>query len=76
MSTHRTFAHPQVKLSGVCKMECSLSKGHPMATIEQVRAHYKANGIRIRIRYRGPRYDSQRGTCLKKHARTFAVYLK
>ena len=74
--THLTSAHPQAKLSGVCKMECSLSKGHPIATIEQVRAHYKANGIRIRIRYRGPRYDSQRGTCLKKHARTFAVYLK
>ena len=55
-------------------LEYSLSKGHPIETLEQVRAMYKAQGIAIRIRFRGPRYDAQRLTCLKKHAKTFAVY--
>lgn len=55
-------------------LECSLSKGHPIETLEQVRAMYKAQGIAVRIRFRGPRYDAQRLTCLKKHAKTFAVY--
>jgi hypothetical protein len=54
--------------------ETSLSKGHPIETLEQVRAMYKAQGIQVRIRFRGPRYDAQRLTCLKKHAKTFAVY--
>ena len=54
--------------------EVSLSKGHPIETLEQVRAGYKARGIPVRIRFRGPRYDAMRLTCLKKHARTFAVY--
>ena len=58
-----------------CQMfETSLSKGHPIETLEQVRAMYKAQGIQVRIRFRGPRYDAQRLTCLKKHAKTFAVY--
>jgi hypothetical protein len=53
-----------------------LSKDHSMDTLEQVRADYRARGIAIRIRYRGPRYDSTRGTCLKADARSFAVYPK
>lgn len=52
----------------------SLSKGHPIETLEQVRAAYKAQGLKIRIRFRGPRHDLYRQTCLKKDARTFAVY--
>jgi len=54
--------------------ETSLSKGHPIETLEQVRAMYKARGIPVRIRFRGPRYDTQRLTCLKRDAKTFAVY--
>jgi hypothetical protein len=54
--------------------EASLSKGHPIGTLEQVRAQYKAQGIPVRIRFRGPRQDSMRLTCLKKDAKTFAVY--
>lgn len=57
-------------------LECSLSKGHPIETLDQVRAFYKAKGIAIRVRFRGPRYDAQRLTCLKKDAKTFAVYLR
>jgi hypothetical protein len=56
--------------------EASLSKGHPIDTLEQVRALYKARGIAIRVRYRGPRRDLMRQTCLKRDARTFAVYAR
>ena len=55
-------------------LECSLSKAHPIETLAQVRAFYKEKGIPVRVRFRGPRYDAQRLTCLKKHAKTFAVY--
>lgn len=55
-------------------MEASLSKGHPIETLEQVRAQYRMLGIKIRVRYRGPRHDRRAQTCLKQHARTFAVY--
>ena len=55
-------------------MELSLSKGHPIAELEQVRAQYRAQGIKIRVRFRGPRRDRHKQTCLKRDARTFAVY--
>lgn len=55
-------------------MELSLSKGHPIAELEQVRAQYRAQGIKIRVRFRGPRRDRYKQTCLKQDARTFAVY--
>ena len=55
-------------------MEASLSKGHRIETLETIRALYKSAGIPIRIRYRGPRRDPMRQTCLKQDARTFAVY--
>jgi hypothetical protein len=32
-------------------------------------------GCRIRVRYRGPRYDSMRLTCLKQNARSVAIYV-
>ena len=54
--------------------EASLSKGHPIETLDQIRAHYRSLGIAIRVRYRGPRRDWMRLTCLKQDARTFAVY--
>ncbi len=55
-------------------LERSLSKGHPIETLEKVRAMYKSTGVAIRIRFRGPRYDTMRLSCLKKNAKTFAVY--
>jgi hypothetical protein len=54
--------------------EASLSKGHPIETLEEIRAIYRVEGIPIRIRYRGPRHDIMRLTCLKQNARTFSVY--
>ena len=55
-------------------MPASLSKGHRIETLEAVKALYKSAGIPIRIRYRGPRRDLMRLTCLKRDARSFAVY--
>jgi hypothetical protein len=34
----------------------------------------KKHGKRMRICYRGPRYDAMRQTTLKRHARAFSVY--
>lgn len=68
---------PVQKPTGVPEMnELSLSKGHPIETLEQVRAHYRALGIKIRVRFRGPRRDPMAQTCLKRDARTFAVYAR
>ena len=55
-------------------MTASLSKGHKIETLETIRALYKSAGIPIRIRYRGPRRDLMRLTCLKQDAVRFAVY--
>lgn len=50
----------------------------PIQKLEEVRPIYqalaKAEGKKMRIRFRGPRYDSMRLTCLKKDARAFSVY--
>lgn len=50
----------------------------PIADLESVRKQYKIlaalQGKRMRIRFRGPRYDAMRLTCLKKDARAFSVY--
>jgi hypothetical protein len=62
--------------------EYCLSKGHPIDTLEMVRAHYKSKGIKIQVRYRGPRRKSASGRispagrmiCLKQDAHSFAVY--
>ena len=54
--------------------EASLSKGHRIETLETIRALYRSAGIKIRVRFRGPRRDLMALYCLKKDARTFAVY--
>lgn len=58
------------------RSEASLSKGHPIETLAAVRAHYRSAGIPIRVRFRGPRRDLMRLHCLKRDARTFAVYAR
>lgn len=55
-------------------MPVYLSKGHSISQLDSVRAYYKSKGVAIRIRYRGPRYDIHKATCLKKDATSFAVY--
>ena len=50
----------------------------PIEKLEEVRSIYKAlaraEGKRMRIRFRGPRYDAMRLHCLKRNARAFSVY--
>ena len=52
----------------------ALSSGHKIETLETIRALYKSSGTQIRIRFRGPRRDAMRLHCLKRDAKTFAVY--
>ena len=50
----------------------------PIEQLEQVRRQYrllaKLSGSKMRIRYRGPRYDTMRLYCLKRNARAFSIY--
>ena len=53
--------------------EASIWKGIPMAHLDDIReALHRA--VQFRVKFRGPRYDHQRGTCLKANAHSFAVY--
>ena len=58
--------------------ECSLYKNVPIALREQVLAHFRARGIKIRLKYRGPRSQARRhqrqSTCLLRDANRFSVY--
>ena len=56
------------------KGEASLYKSIPIQYLEQVRTMLKNTGLKFRVKFRGPRHDAQRGTCLKSDARSFAVY--
>jgi hypothetical protein len=57
--------------------ESSFVKGCPLDRLNEIRGIAKqvANGRNVRVKYRGPRYDSMRLTCLKKNARSFALYI-
>jgi hypothetical protein len=50
----------------------------PIEKLEEVRPIYRAlaraEGKKMRIRFRGPRYDAMRLHCLKRNARAFSVY--
>jgi hypothetical protein len=51
----------------------------PISELEKARVHYKLIAKlvdkKLRIRYRGPRYDTMRLYTLKRHAVRFSVYL-
>jgi hypothetical protein len=53
--------------------EVSIWKGIPIAYLDQIRQALSRAG-QFRVKFRGPRYDHQRGTCLKENAHSFAVY--
>lgn len=59
-------------------MTVAIISNVPIQKLEEVRPIYRslaqAEGKKMRIRFRGPRYDSMRLTCLKKDARAFSVY--
>ena len=53
--------------------EASIWKGVPIAHLVHIRDALQ-NAGQFRVKFRGPRYDCQRGTCLKANAHSFAVY--
>lgn len=65
------------------RYEVAMYKNIPISELESVRAFFKGYGIKVRIRYRGPRtnpldmrYKHQRmQDCLKRFANRFSVYL-
>lgn len=59
-------------------MTVAIASNFPIQDLEKVRSQYKLIAKlvdkKLRIRYRGPRYDMMRLTCLKKDAVRFSVY--
>ena len=60
--------------------EESLFKGIPIDYLDFVKnclaKSSSITGVKYRIRYRGPRYDAFASNCLKRDAKTFAIYRK
>lgn len=58
--------------------ESSIAKNIPMEYLDQMRVIMrrlgKVEGRRYRVIYRGPRHDLCRSHCLRRHARSFAIY--
>ncbi len=60
------------------KQVVAIASNLPIADLEAVRPRFsllaKLAGKKLRIRFRGPRYDSMALHCRKKDARAFSVY--
>ena len=62
--------------------EVGMYKNIPIDKLEEVRAFFKSKGIKVRIRYRGPRTNPldirpkhrRMQDCLKRFANRFTVY--
>ena len=57
--------------------ETSVIKNVPIEHLIKARQEVRNifPGRRVVARFRGPRYDTMALHCMKKHARTFAIYL-
>lgn len=59
-------------------MTVAIVSNLPIDQLETVRPIYrtfaKLQGKRMRVRYRGPRYDTMRLYCLKRNAVRFSIY--
>jgi hypothetical protein len=57
--------------------ESSVVKGVPLEQLAEVKRLIKlcSLGRRVDVKYRGPRHDFQRSTCLKRDARSAAIYV-
>jgi hypothetical protein len=60
------------------EMTVAIVSNLPIAELEIVRPVFKTfaklQGKKMRVRFRGPRYDTMRLTCLKKDAVRFSIY--
>ena len=52
----------------------SVFKGVPVELRERVLEYYKSVGIKVKLRYRGPRVHGTQSCCVLRDAKTFAVY--
>jgi hypothetical protein len=59
----------------------SILHGIPIQYLDEIRRLFATDGMKIKVRYRGPRFhnagrswSSRQSTCLKVDAKTFAVY--
>ena len=52
----------------------SVFKGVPVELRERVLEYYKSVGIKVKLRYRGPRTHGTQSYCVLRDAKTFAVY--
>lgn len=61
-------------------MTVAIASNLPIERLEELRPVYKTLallwGKRLRIRFRGPRHDLMRLTCLKRDAVRFSVYFE
>ena len=61
-------------------MTVAIISNLPIQELEKARSQYKLIAKlvdkKLRIRYRGPRYDTMRLHCLKRNARAFSVYFE
>lgn len=58
--------------------ESSLFKSVPLHLVDAMKgiaSKVKSRSQRVVVKFRGPRYDAMRCTCLKQHARSAAIYL-
>ena len=59
-------------------MTVAIASNIPITELEKVRAQYKIIAIlmnkKMRVRFRGPRYDMMRLYCTKANARAFSIY--
>ena len=58
--------------------ESSTVKGVPLDQLAEVKRLVKlcSPGKMINVKYRGPRHDWTRSTCLKQHAKSAAIYVR
>jgi hypothetical protein len=61
----------------------SLFKGVPVELRDRVLSYYNAMGVKVKLRYRGPRKhntfrspNTKQSSCLMQDAKTFAVYMR
>ena len=58
-------------------VESSTVKGVPLDQLDEIKRLVRlcSPGKMITVKYRGPRHDWQRSTCLKQDARSAAIYV-
>lgn len=61
----------------------SILHGIPMQYLDEIKRLFSNDGMKIKVRYRGPRamdrgrsWFTRQSTCLKSRAGTFAVYAR